>query len=150
MTTTSRYFIKTSFLFMVLGMVCGVWQYGHIVFNWYSPGTLSFAHAHIMLIGGMMNMIIGVACWFFPRSKRGYRVYNPKVMWISYWSLTLSTLGRFCIELYSGITLNNELLQTAFFISIIQIGTLGIIFQQLWDRVVSKGSLIRESKGEAF
>ena len=150
MITISRYFIKTAFLLMIIGMMCGVWQYGHIAFNWFAPYTLPMAHAHIILIGGMMNMIIGIACWFFPRTKKGYRFYRPKIIWGSYWLLNFSTLGRFCIELVSGITSNNTLLKTGFWLSVIQIGTVGIIFAQLWERVISKGSFIRESMGEQF
>jgi len=150
MITISRYFIKTSFLFMIMGMLCGVWQYGHIAFNWRAPSTLPMAHAHIILIGGIINMIIGVACWFFPRTKKGYRFYNPKIMWRLYWLINISTFGRFCIELLSGFMSNNIFLKIGFWFSIIQIGTLGIIFAQLWERVVSKGSFIRESTGETF
>ncbi|SVA32192.1 uncharacterized protein METZ01_LOCUS85046, partial [marine metagenome] len=37
MTKTSRYFIKTSFLCFGLGMMSGIWQYGHYVYDWAAP-----------------------------------------------------------------------------------------------------------------
>ena len=150
MTKTSRYFIKTAFLCFGLGMMSGIWQYGHYVYEWAAPHTLTMAHTHIILIGGVMNMIIGVASWFFPRSKKGYRFYNPRFMWLLYWILTFATLGRFGVEIAAGYVPHQALLKTGFFASILQVSVLAGIFFQLWDRVVTKGSHIREALGETF
>jgi hypothetical protein len=108
------------------------------------------AHTHIILIGGMVNMIIGVASWVFPRSKKGYRFYNPRFMWLLYWILTFATLGRFGVEIAAGYVPHQALLKTGFFASILQVSVLAGIFFQLWDRVVTKGSHIREALGETF
>jgi len=150
MTRTSRYFIKTSFLCFGLGIATGFWQYGHFVFDWSAPSTLIMAHTHIILIGGMMNMIIGVATWFFPRSKKGYKYYNPKFMWALYWVLAMATIGRFFAELFAGYQADRTLLVMAFWASVLQMVSLCFIFLQLWDRVRSKGSNIREQLGESF
>ena len=150
MTKTSRYFIKTSFLCFGLGMMSGIWQYGHYVYDWAASDTLIMAHTHIILIGGVMNMIIGVATWFFPRSKKGYRFYNPQFMWSLYWVLSFATIGRFVVEILAGYQQNRELLIIGFWTSVLQMTVLAIIFLQLWDRVRPKGSNIREAMGETF
>ena len=150
MTKTSRYFIKTSFLCFGLGMMSGIWQYGHYVYDWAASDTLIMAHTHIILIGGVMNMIIGVATWFFPRSKKGYRFYNPQFMWSLYWVLSFATIGRFVVEILAGYQQNRELLIIGFWTSVLQMTVLAIIFFQLWDRVRPKGSNIREAMGETF
>ncbi len=150
MTKTSRYFIKTSFLFFGLGMMSGIWKYGHYVYDWTAPDTLIMAHTHIILIGGVMNMIIGVATWFFPRSKKGYQFYNPQFMWSLYWVLSFATIGRFIVEILAGYQPNREILIIGFWTSVLQMTVLTIIFFQLWDRVRPKGSYIREATGETF
>ncbi len=150
MTKTSRYFIKTSFLCFGLGMMSGVWQYGHYVYDWVAPETLTMAHTHIILIGGVMNMIIGVASWFFPRSKKGYRFYNPQFMRLLYWILTVATLSRFGAEIAAGYKTYQVFLKTGFWASILQVSVLAIIFFQLWDRVKSRGSHVREAAGQTF
>ena len=150
MTKTSRYFIKTSFLCFGLGMMSGLWQYGYYVYGWTAPHTLTMAHTHIILIGGVMNMIIGVATWFFPRSKKGYKYYNPQLMWTLYWILTATTLSRFFVEILGGFKLLNAFITVGFWVSVLQLITLVFIFFQLWDRVRSKGSYIRELDGETF
>ena len=150
MTKTSRYFIKTSFFCFGLGMMSGIWQYGHYVYDWAAPDSLIMAHTHIILIGGVMNMIIGVATWFFPRSKKGYQFYNPQLMWLLYWVLSFATIGRFVVEILAGYQQNRELLIIGFWTSVLQMTVLTIIFFQLWDRVRPKGSYIREATGETF
>ncbi|MDP6755510.1 MAG: hypothetical protein QF769_05270 [Candidatus Marinimicrobia bacterium] len=150
MTKTSRYFIKTSFLCFGLGMIAGLWQYGHKVYGWFAPVTLPMAHTHIILIGGMMNMIIGVATWFFPRTKKGYKYYDPQFMWTLYWILTFATLSRFAVEILGGFKLLNAFFIVGFWASVLQMVTLVFIFFQLWDRVRPKGSQLRELKGEIF
>ncbi|MDP6533389.1 MAG: hypothetical protein QGH89_06145, partial [Candidatus Marinimicrobia bacterium] len=146
----SRYFIKTSFLCFGLGMMSGIWQYGHYVYEWAAPHTLTMAHTHIILIGGMVNMIIGVATWFFPRTKKGYKFYDPQFMWTLYWILTVSTLSRFAVEILGGFKLLNAFFIMGFWASVLQMVTLVFIFFQLWDRVRPKGSHIRELQGEIF
>ena len=150
MTKTSRYFIKTSFFCFGLGMMSGIWQYGHYVYDWAAPDSLIMAHTHIILIGGVMNMIIGVATWFFPRSKKGYQFYNPQFMWSLYWVLSFATIGRFIVEILAGYQPNREILIIGFWTSVLQMTVLATIFFQLWDRVRSKGSYIREATGETF
>jgi len=150
MTKTSRHFIKTSFLCFALGMMSGIWQYGHYVYTWPAPDTLIMAHTHIILVGGVINMIIGVAIWFFPRSKKGYRFYNPQFMWSLYWVLSFVTIGRFVVEILAGFQQNSVLLIIGFWTSVLQMTVLATIFFQLWDRVRSRGSHIRESMGEVF
>jgi uncharacterized protein involved in response to NO len=150
MISISRYFIKTSILCFSLGMSCGIWQYGHHAFGWETPYTITMAHSHVILIGGMVNMIIGVAVWLFPRSKKGYKFYDPNIIWATYLILTASTITRFCAELLAGITMNQSWLVIGFWTSTIQLITLAVIFSQLWDRVRSKGSYIREAAGETF
>jgi len=86
----------------------------------------------------------------FPRSKKGYRFYNPRFMWLLYWILTFATLGRFGVEIAAGYVPHQALLKTGFFASILQVSVLAGIFFQLWDRVVTKGSHIREALGETF
>jgi hypothetical protein len=131
-------------------MVAGLWQYGHKVYGWLAPVTLSMAHTHIILIGGMMNMIIGVATWFFPRTKKGYKFYYPQFMWTLYWILTFATLSRFTVEILGGFKLLNAFFIVGFWASVLQMVTLVFIFFQLWDRVRPKGSQLRELKGEIF
>lgn len=71
MFTTVRYFIKTSIAFLALGILTGL----HMSFSKYISQAaytqeLISAHTHVILVGSVMMMIMGVALWFFPRPEK--------------------------------------------------------------------------------
>lgn len=66
------------------------------------PGPrLISAHAHVILVGFVMMMILGVALWMFPRPERDGVGYRPGVAEAAYWLLTVSTGARFVGEVSS-------------------------------------------------
>ena len=68
MFSTVRYFIKTSLAFLILGLLTGVYMsLARNVFDWGFGDELVSAHTHVVLVGSVMMMIMGVALWFFPR-----------------------------------------------------------------------------------
>jgi len=71
MFTTVRYFIKTSIVFLIIGILSGLFMsFSRYVFNsGYYPEIIT-AHTHIILAGSVLMMIMGVALWFFPVQKR--------------------------------------------------------------------------------
>ena len=77
MFTTVRYFIKTSLTFLAIGILTGLYMsFAKYVFSqndrfWqigYTQELIS-AHTHLILVGSIMMMIMGVALWFFPRAN---------------------------------------------------------------------------------
>ena len=146
-----RYFIKTSFAFFILGFLAGLYMYGGQTFGWPYPATLVTAHTHVLLVGGMMMMILGVAVWFFPRPTREDTHYDPDRVKAFYYLFTVSTAGRFIIEIGLGLWPGfREIRITAFAMAGLQvIGMIGLIYS-IWNRVRPVGSQIREKRGEKF
>lgn len=152
MFSTVRYFIKTSIVFLIIGILTGF----HLLmernyFNsWPQPDLIS-AHTHIILVGSVMMMIMGVALWFFPRAEKNDKMYKPAVILAVYYIITISTLLRFVSQVISSFSTPNEVLR--FLLTISSFGqVLGIImfFISMWGRIRSVGSHIRESQGERF
>jgi hypothetical protein len=151
MFTTVRYFIKTSLIFLILGLLSGL----HMIYSMkviksgFAPGMIT-AHTHILLVGFVLMMIMGVALWFFPRAEKEDKKYNPTLIWLTYILISSGTLFRFIFEIL------NSYLTVEFFNIIIAIsGTLqvlavAIFFYSMWGRIRSVGSHIREAKGERF
>jgi uncharacterized protein involved in response to NO len=118
--------------------------------QWPNPDLVS-AHTHIILVGTVMMMIMGVALWFFPRPEKDDKFYKPDLILAVYYIITASTLIRFFSQVISAFVLPSDLLK--FLLTISAIGqVLGIIifFISMWGRIRSVGSHIRESKGEKF
>jgi hypothetical protein len=151
MFITVRFFIKTSIAFLMLGLLSGL----HMLYSvkitksGFVPGMIT-AHTHILLVGFVIMMIMGVALWFFPRAEKEDKRYNPTLIWITYLLISSGTLLRFVFEILNSYT-QGQIIDIIITIS----GTfqvLGIIlfFYSMWGRIRSVGSHIREAKGERF
>lgn len=151
MFTTVRYFIKTSIIFLVLGVLTGL----HLSFAKYISQVsysqeLISAHTHIILVGSVMMMIMGVALWFFPRAEKDDKKYSPNLILATYWMMTISTLARFITQVirsYFYIPWLNVLIVIS---SAFQVLALILFFYSMWGRIRAVGSQYREAKGEKF
>jgi heme/copper-type cytochrome/quinol oxidase subunit 1 len=100
-----RRYVKTSFLFLLLGLGLGAWvQVTQLLGGHYPPRLHVTAHAHVLLVGFVLMLIMGVATWMFPRPARGDRRYRPELAEAVYWLLTAATAARAVGELAAGLT----------------------------------------------
>ena len=79
MHTTVRRFIKTGVAFLGIGLALGVFMLvrREILGLWPHPYLVS-AHAHAVLVGFVMFLILGVALWLFPRADKADVRYRPE------------------------------------------------------------------------
>ncbi len=150
MFKTARYFIKTSYSFFILGLMTGIYIYGAKIFGWPLPYTLIQAHFHLLLMGGVFMMILGVGVWFFPRARKDDKKYNPDIVKASYYLFTFATLARFIAEVYQGLTTDGVADTLGFWFSSLQILASITIIYSIWGRIRPVGSQIREKRGEKF
>jgi heme/copper-type cytochrome/quinol oxidase subunit 1 len=152
MFSTVRYFLKTGIVFLIIGLLTGLYMSisRNILNTGYGPEFLS-AHTHVILSGGVMMIIMGVALWFFPRPEKDDTKYNPDVISISYWIMTLSSGLRFISQVIIGFT---EVQPVRILITLFSLGQIIatlIFFYGMWGRIrPSGGSKVREARGEKF
>src|SRR4030095_9619679 len=73
-----RRYVKTSFVFLVAGLLIGVYMItAQFVLDAYPPRLFTTAHAHLLLVGFMLMMVMGVATWMFPRPARAETRSRP-------------------------------------------------------------------------
>ncbi len=105
MTPLVRRYIKTSFVFLVLGLALGAYlivaQFG---VGAYPPRLVVTAHVHLLLVGFMLMIVMGVATWMFPRPSREDTRYRPELAEAVYWVMTLSTALRAATEMLLAYT----------------------------------------------
>ena len=78
MFTTVRYFVKTSLAFLVVGILTGLqMSFAKYIYQAGYTQELISAHTHVILVGSVMMMIMGVALWFFPEQKKLIRNIIP-------------------------------------------------------------------------
>lgn len=151
MFSTVRYFIKTSIIFLIIGILTGI--YMSFEKHLFSAGVLPelvSAHTHIILVGSVMMMIMGVALWFFPRAEKGDKKYSPSLILFTYWTMTVSTSLRFIFQIISTF-IYFDLLEIGITIfSVFQVTAIILFFYTMWGRIRAVGSQYREAKGERF
>jgi heme/copper-type cytochrome/quinol oxidase subunit 1 len=100
-----RRYIKTSLVFLVVGLLLGVeFLVGEFVLGRYPPRLHITAHVHLLLVGFMLMMVMGVATWMFPRAGRSEARYHPGLAETVYWLVTISTGARALGEVVGGLS----------------------------------------------
>jgi len=94
-----RRYLRTAIGFLLAGLGLGAWMLVRRELTGQHPTTrLISAHTHVILVGFVMMMILGVALWMFPRPERDDVRYRPVVAEAAYWLLTGATGTRFVGE----------------------------------------------------
>lgn len=151
MYTLVRRFLKTGIFFLFSGLALGAWMLVRrdIFGIWPHPHLVS-AHAHAVLVGFVMFMILGVALWLFPRAAKDDERYTPGRAAAAYWILLVATGGRFLAEA-SRAWFDAPLLGWLIVLGGLgQIAGLAVYFWTMWTRIRPVGSHVREAKGERF
>lgn len=151
MYTLVRRFIKTGIIFLAAGLVLGVVMLvrREIQGVWPHPYLVS-AHAHAILVGFVMFLILGVGLWLFPRPEKGDERYRPERIEAAYWILMPATAARFLAEAARASFDGSWLGWVVVAGGVGQAVGLGLYFWTMWTRIRPVGSQIREAKGERF
>jgi heme/copper-type cytochrome/quinol oxidase subunit 1 len=104
-TPLVRRYIKTSFVFLLSGLLLGaVIIVNQFVLNVYPPRLHVTAHVHLLLVGFMLLIVMGVATWMFPRPARDDVRYRAGLAEVVYWLMTVSTVVRAAAEIAGGFS----------------------------------------------
>ena len=105
MTPLVRRYVKTSFVFLAAGLLLGAWIIvSEFLLGTHPPGLFITAHAHLLLVGFMLMIVMGVATWMFPRPARDDTRYRPELAEAVYWVMTLSTVVRALAEIVVSLS----------------------------------------------
>lgn len=100
-----RRYIKTSFVFLVVGLLLGGYLVvAQFVMGAAPPRLFITAHVHLLLVGFMLMIVMGVATWMFPRSSRDDPRYRPALAEAVYWVMTGATALRAAAEILGGLS----------------------------------------------
>jgi heme/copper-type cytochrome/quinol oxidase subunit 1 len=109
-TPLVRRYIKTSFVFLLAGLLLGAWIIiGEFVIGRYPPRLFITAHVHLLLVGFMLMMVMGVATWMFPRPAKDDIAYRPERAEAVYWMMTVTTGLRALAEVMAGLSPSSAL-----------------------------------------
>src|SRR6185436_5349424 len=136
MTPLIRRYIKTSFVFLLAGLLIGAYiVVAQFILDAYPPRLLITAHAHLLLVGFMLMMVMGVATWMFPRPAKDDPRYRPALAEVVYWVITVTTALRAAAEVGDGLTGTPALHALIAIASLGQLVGTGLFVVNMWWRV---------------
>jgi len=131
-----RRYIKTSFAFLIAGVLLGsyvsVRQY---LVGTYPPRLVITAHVHVLLVGFMLLMVMGVATWMFPRPARDDARYRPELAESVYWLITVATCVRAGAEILGAYSDSAALRATIAVGGLGQVAGVVLFVVNMWTRV---------------
>jgi hypothetical protein len=148
-TPLVRRYLKTALVFLAAGLLAGLWlsAWQHLgLFQGHYPSVS--AHTHLLLVGFVMMMIMGVALWMFPRPASGDVDYRPGRMELVYWMLVVAIPVRAIAELacsWSAARLPHWLVFGASFVEVVAIL---IFFHNLARRIRSPREEWEQQRGQ--
>ena len=136
MTPLVRRYIKTSFVFLLAGLVLGGWIIvAEFVVGHYPPRLFITAHVHLLLVGFMLMIVMGVATWMFPRPAKEDTGYRPGLAEVVYWLMTVATAVRAAAELWAGLSPAPVLRLAIAAGGLGQLAGAGLFVLNMWRRV---------------
>jgi cbb3-type cytochrome oxidase subunit 1 len=135
-----RRYIKTSFVFLALGLLLGGWlSVSQFILGVYPPRLHITAHAHLLLVGFMVMIVMGVATWMFPRPARDDARYRPGLAEAVYWVITLSTAVRAAAEILAPLSEAPPLRWAIALGGLGQLAGAGLFVLNMWPRIRMPG-----------
>ena len=99
MPTLTRWFLKTAMLYFLVGFGLGGvllialgWKHQHIL------SVLQPVSWHLLMVGWLMQYIVGVAYWMFPAFAKDQSQRHETLGWLTYGALNLGLLLRTIVE----------------------------------------------------
>jgi len=92
MPSLTRWFVKTSFVYLILALIAGLFLVLQSSFKWTVPGGLFPVYIHLFVLGWLTQLIFGVAYWMFPKLSSEKPRGNESLGW---WTYALLNLGLF-------------------------------------------------------
>lgn len=151
MPPTIQWYVRTALLYILVSAVLGVWYQVELWRPVFGPDPyLIVMHVHLALMGGVIQMIMGVGLWMFPLTAPiAQRLpFREPLAWATYALFNGGLLGRFVVEwtwrhgggdLYGGLTVLTGLLQLV---------ALATFVYHLWSlRLSRRAQAKREERG---
>lgn len=136
-----RLFIRTSLCFLFAGVAMGgAMLLGKALGTWRWPFVFVTLHTHLILVGFMAMMVMGVAHWMFPRrpGERRAELNRDPIAWANYLLLTVGLLLRVATEPWLPATWARHGLAAS---ALMQLAGFACFLLAIWGRVRGPGPL---------
>lgn len=141
MPATLQWYVRTAMLYIAAAMVLGVLYQVDQVTHWmgYSRYLIT-VHLHLALVGGVIQMIMGIGLWMLPLTVPIDRrlQYKEGLAWLTYGLFNAGLLGRFAAESRFQATGEAAWGWLTVATGVMQLGAFGIFLYHAWSLRLSR------------
>ena len=143
--------VRTAVLNLVLAFVIGaVYQTDQWLHWWQLDPYWIVVHVHLALVGGVIQMIMGVGLWMFPLTVplEARLQFRPVLAWTTYVLLNAGLLGRVVFEFAYRTTGRNKFGGLTVVSAMMQLASLGVFAWHVWSLRVSRRAAASASESK--
>jgi hypothetical protein len=141
MLKVTRWFIKAGMVYLVTGV---------FLFLLDSIPVLTIninllpVYWHMIALGWITQVIIGVSIWMFPRKKKDRKNLESPVVWAIFWTLNAGLILRFLVEPFPVFLSGILIVQIITVLSVIlQLIAAVLYLIEIWPRVQPRKQIRR-------
>src|SRR5512142_788721 len=98
MPTLTRWFIKTSFVYLALALITGLLLALQPMLNVSAVAGLFPIYIHLLVFGWLTQLVFGVVYWVFPKYSAGAPRGSEALGWWTYGLLSVGLIMRAVAE----------------------------------------------------
>lgn len=136
MPTTSRWFIKAGVIYFVLGITLVFLDEIPLMS---SKLSLLPIYLHMLVMGWITQLIIGVSVWMFPRKHRDKKRRESILVWATFWTLNIGLILRFLSEPFIPLLKDSKVIQISIVASALLQWIAVILYTiEIWPRLQNR------------
>lgn len=134
MPKVTRWFIKAGILYFIAGVVLALLSE--------VPGVkaaplLLPVYWHMLVMGWITQVIMGVSIWMFPRKHRDRKKRESLLTWLAFWFLNTGLILRFLAEPFIPVIQQSASITVVILLSsILQVLAIVFYIAEIWPRLM--------------
>lgn len=133
--------VRTALLHLVLAFAIGAAYQADQWLHWAGMAPYWIVvHVHLALVGGVIQMIMGVGLWMFPLTLplEARLQFRPVLAWLTYGLLNGGLLGRFACEAAYRATHSGVFGALTVLTGLMQLAALAVFAWHVWSLRLSR------------
>lgn len=142
MPAISRYFVKSGLVWFVLALAVALIT----ELSLFDPVALRPLYWHMLMVGWITQIIMGVSVWMFPGRNRNEDIKENLPVWITLISLNTGLTLRVVSEPFVNSAKNDIWAVLLVASALLQWSSAVFYVAELWPRVMSKSQRLKKRK----
>ncbi|MTI87851.1 MAG: cbb3-type cytochrome c oxidase subunit I [Balneolaceae bacterium] len=144
MPLITRLFLKTGLIFFVVSLLLGIIQQIDAL----TVAALVPLFWHMLMVGWITQVIIGVSLWMFPGRIKDEKFHNQRWAWITYFLLNIGLILRVVSEPMLEVSGAWGWKITLAISAVLQFMALLSYIREIWPRIMSKKQRIKKKRAK--